>query len=58
MKKIIIIGIIMYVLGIGSTLGVQYILTLNVRVTGIEKFLQQAISQSQQAQRPAPEPSK
>ena len=42
----VVIGI---VLGVVIVIGVQQAMIMNARVTGIEKFLQQAISQSQQA---------
>ena len=60
MKNIIMGIIVGIVLGIGLLYSGLYIQGLNARVTGIEKFLQQAISQSQQAQpqRPVPVPSK
>jgi hypothetical protein len=43
----IIIGI---VLGVALFFSIQQAMLMNARVTGIEKFLQNAISQSQKAQ--------
>jgi capsular polysaccharide biosynthesis protein len=50
----IVVGI---ALGIAILFSAQYMVKLNARVTGIEKFLNQVI-QNQQAQRPAVTPAK
>ena len=56
--KQIIIGIVAgIILGVALLYSGLYISSLNARVTGIEKFLNNAI-QAQNQQRPAPIPAK